>query len=65
MRQANPWWEHRGEGPAATGVETKAAAVRAKPMRNNTILFFIEDSFQSEDGTVGEGICRSRLLKPL
>jgi len=59
MKQANPWWGHSREGPAAAGVETKAVVARAKPMRNNTILFFIEDSFQSEDGTAGEGICRS------
>jgi hypothetical protein len=49
MKQANPWVGHRREGPAAAGVETKAVAIRAKPMRNNTILFFIEDSFQSEN----------------
>jgi hypothetical protein len=37
----------------------KVVMARAKPMRNNIIFFFIEDSFQSEDGTVGERICRS------
>jgi hypothetical protein len=60
MKQANPWVGHSSEAASATGAETKAAAARAKPMRNNTILFFIEDSFQqSGDGTAGEEICRS------
>jgi hypothetical protein len=42
-----------GKGLAATGLEPRAVATRATAIRNNTILFFIQDSLPSSGLAMG------------